>query len=92
MKHIQFDPKINQENFRTFWSCGQAWGNYKQTPNNATIEVNFGKMSLETIKLPMPTVNKVLLNNNELAFDIQDGHITFTEPVSLEGGSILTMQ
>ncbi|WP_105614767.1 GH116 family glycosyl-hydrolase [Vallitalea okinawensis] len=30
---MDFAPKINQDNFKTFWSTGKAWGTYTQTVN-----------------------------------------------------------
>ena len=27
---MSFAPKVNQDNFSTFWSNGKAWGIYKQ--------------------------------------------------------------
>jgi uncharacterized protein (DUF608 family) len=34
-REIKFDPKINQDNFTTFWSTGLAWGTYSQMKNVA---------------------------------------------------------
>jgi non-lysosomal glucosylceramidase len=47
---ISFEPKINKNNFSTFWSTGKAWGIYKQTVDIETgklirdIQVLYGSM------------------------------------------------
>lgn len=52
---MSFDPVINRDNFKTFWSTGKAWGIYSQTidPNTGrkdwNIEVLYG--SLDGIKV-----------------------------------------
>jgi Predicted bile acid beta-glucosidase len=39
---VSFEPKINMDNFSTFWSCGKAWGVYRQKKDQ-----NSGKISKE---------------------------------------------
>ncbi|MBS4197608.1 GH116 family glycosyl-hydrolase [Lederbergia citri] len=36
---ISFNPRINEENFVSFWSTGRAWGTYEQKINKETGEV-----------------------------------------------------
>lgn len=53
---ISFDPKINQENFSSFWSTGKAWGIYRQKKNSQSgelekeIEVLYGDKEGITIQ------------------------------------------
>lgn len=55
-KVIQFAPKINQDDFRTFWSCGTAWGIYTQKLDEETgkldwkVEVLYGDIDGIRIK------------------------------------------
>jgi hypothetical protein len=88
-KHIQFDPKVNQENFSTFWLCGKAWGNYSQNMKEASMEVIFGNLTVNTVKLKGLTVNKVTINDNEVDFELKGELIVFDEPLSILEGSVL---
>jgi len=53
--NISFSPKINQNNFSTFWSTGKAWGMYSEKRDPKTgerkwnIEVYYG--DLEKVKI-----------------------------------------
>jgi len=53
---IEFNPVINQENFKCFFSCGIAWGTFSQKLNNNTckydykINVLYGSLEGITIK------------------------------------------
>ena len=38
---IYFSPKINQDDFRCFWSTGKAWGIYTQKKDGDDMKVNF---------------------------------------------------
>ena len=35
---MQFDPKLNRENFRCFFSCGDGWGVYTRTEKDGKAE------------------------------------------------------
>lgn len=52
---MSFNPVINKENFRTFWSNGKAWGIYEQKVNSegkleSDIEVLYGNIDGIEIK------------------------------------------
>lgn len=55
---MSFNPKISQDDFRTFWSNGKAWGTYSQRIDAKTgertweIEVLYGK--LEGVEVNKP--------------------------------------
>ena len=35
---IDFEPRINMEDFKTFWSTGTAWGTYQQKIVDGEVE------------------------------------------------------
>jgi hypothetical protein len=90
-QHIQFDPKVNQDNFSTFWSCGQGWGNYKQNTKQASIKVQFGELLLKSIKIPFKMVQKVMLGEQEVTFKITGNTISFEQPISISEGNTLNI-
>jgi len=50
---LGFAPKINQHDFRTFWSTGTGWGVYTQKPADGSFgfEVLHGEQSLSCLNL-----------------------------------------
>ncbi|MFX0101221.1 MAG: GH116 family glycosyl-hydrolase [Candidatus Hodarchaeota archaeon] len=48
---LGFNPRIHQDDFKTFWSLDGAWGTYHQTSQECIIEVLFGNLELRSIKI-----------------------------------------
>jgi hypothetical protein len=46
---ICFSPRINQENFATFWSTGSAWGSCGLDLEGAIIQVAGGELTIQEI-------------------------------------------
>ncbi len=89
---IGFEPKLSENNFSTFWSCGTAWGNYWQSGGSAGIEVAYGSLKLNTIKIPLGSVNRVFLNDDLIQFMEEDQILIFREPVLVNRGDILKIE
>jgi uncharacterized protein (DUF608 family) len=55
---LRFDPRVNQERFRCFFSTGDGWGTYTQRRTSSrqthTLEVRRGQVRLRTLELPLP--------------------------------------
>ena len=69
-QEIGFNPKIHQENFRCFWSCGSGWGSYSQKlkGKKAThkLSVEKGELRLKAIEVPSPRPLRAQLNGKIL--------------------------
>jgi hypothetical protein len=89
---IGFEPKLNEDNFSTFWSCGTAWGNYWQSDGSAGIEVKYGTLQLNSIKIPIGPVNLVSLNDKPTQIRREDQMIIFDEPVIVNTGDVLKIE
>jgi len=50
---LGFSPVINQNNFKTFWALDEAWGTYSQSEATATIDVLFGSITLQQLKISL---------------------------------------
>ncbi len=48
---IAFSPKINAENFSTFWSSGTGWGSFELKGNEVVLKVEFGSLKLAKLGL-----------------------------------------
>ena len=89
---MRFDPKINQENFSTFWSCGNGWGTYKQNINEASIDLTYGHLILQQLDIPLKNISKVILDGQDLPFKIAGNIINFENPVEINEGNALKIQ
>lgn len=65
--HLGFAPKLNQDDFKCFWSSGSAWGQFTQKGSSgkteASIEVHYGQQRLASFSLQVPA-NKVRVHLN----------------------------
>jgi hypothetical protein len=89
---MRFDPKVNKDNFSTFWSCGNAWGNYRQSGSSASIEVEYGILALNSIQIPMESATQVFLNKKKLKIKREDHLINFQETVLINQGDVLKIE
>ena len=56
-QEMAFAPKLNAEDFRCFWSCPTAWGQFTQAASsagqNVRLEVLYGSLRLKTLRLEL---------------------------------------
>ncbi len=50
-KIISFDPRINQDNFSCFWSCGTGWGNFSKEKNMVILELDYGALDIKELRM-----------------------------------------
>ncbi len=48
---IAFSPKINTEDFSTFWSSGTGWGSFSLKGNKAVLKVEYGSLKVGKLGL-----------------------------------------
>ncbi len=82
-KSIKFDPKINSNNFFTFWSTGTGWGTYKQTGQEIEIKVEYGSLSLNQLSIPMKSVSSITLDENPASFTFSNNTIKFNNQITI---------
>ncbi|MBI9061493.1 MAG: hypothetical protein JEZ14_05860 [Marinilabiliaceae bacterium] len=60
---LSFSPQIQENQFEGFFAGAEAWGTIGQTRNKKgqtnTIDVKYGRLSLEKVQLEIPTTKKV---------------------------------
>lgn len=98
-QHLAFAPKIDADNFRSFFSAGTAWGTFaqEQTPESYTaqLSVEWGELTLQTLSLPVLSATgiSVTVNGVPVAFHRQQGQsIQFLSSLSLRAGQTLEVQ
>jgi len=94
---MAFAPKINQNDFYTFWSCASGWGGFAVNKNSFRLSTDYGQLTLNEFSLEDYDVNKVksiLLNNKSINAKIitDDKKLTlrFRKSVTLLPGDVLT--
>lgn len=63
---LSFDPKIQTDNFQTFWASGDSWGVYQQTQKgrevNAVLSRLSGEARIRTLVLPHSSKRQIAAN------------------------------
>ncbi len=73
-RSISFEPKINQDNYRCFYSGPNSWGTYSQTSDGSTqrcrLDVLHGVLELDEVRVPdltrKETPVRVLLDDERM--------------------------
>ncbi len=105
---LGFAPVLNQEDFRTFWSLGSAWGTYEQRLEgdkvfSVSLKLEQGKFNLRALSLEMPpdfssegsSVSCTLAGKNLMARIISSEKkltLQFRQPVYLKAGEPLVLR
>ncbi|MCT4687122.1 GH116 family glycosyl-hydrolase [Vallitalea sp.] len=78
-QHIGFAPKVNEEEFNTFWCINSAWGSYESNEEQQVIFVKYGSLQLKSIGLvKAEQVKKVYIADEEVEFAVNKGVILFS--------------
>lgn len=92
---LGFAPKLNREDFRTFWSTGTAWGSYHQQPASGgfQLEVKSGALRLRRLELADLADGEVSMTMpaGTLKIRSRQGVVTLEEPVTLAAGESLSL-
>jgi len=95
--HLDFQPRVNSSNFRSFFVAGTGWGTYsqhlKEKSLSTRIEVSYGEVRVRHLTLP----NKIaattatgphgkLLDKSQLKAEGQALHIDLGEEVTIPAG------
>ncbi len=61
-KYLKFAPKVNKENFRTFFSTATGWGLYSQKMDHEgaefSLKLEYGSLRLDMLELPKVEARK----------------------------------
>lgn len=70
-----FAPKLDMETFKTFWSCGTGWGDYRQTGSGIELICAYGSTKLNRLAVPAiqggKKIKRCLLNSNPLSTGVK---------------------
>jgi non-lysosomal glucosylceramidase len=97
-QYLAFAPKINEADFRSFFSAGTAWGQFSQQREGDTytaiFTVAWGELTLQTLSLSLPGANSVTvtLDNEEVGATVSpDGTIRFATSLTIGSNQVLRL-
>lgn len=82
-----FDPKINPDHFKTFWSTGTAWGVLEIEKNEVKLTVLYGKLELNSFTLE--SVQKLVIDDRQIKSKTIKNNVKFAGTQILEEGNHL---
>jgi hypothetical protein len=96
---MAFSPKIQKENFKTFWSSGDAWGSFRMESNRSKITVEHGHLKIHTFGVAKDyafrAVQSVFLNSQEVKAKLKNEKnlilVVPERPVELKKGDTLSI-
>jgi non-lysosomal glucosylceramidase len=104
-RHLGFAPKLTPENFRAPFTAAEGWGTFAQTISNqmmeASVEVQFGQLKLQTFHLTMDGVSQTVRVTAKLAgievpatIEVEAGRVklTFTNGIIIQCGQKLSVK
>lgn len=90
--YLSFSPKIHKDNFKSFWALDNVWGEYIQNENLSKIDILYGEISLNTIKLDILNGMShwnVKLNGKSIDAKVFTNEIMFSEEIKMKAGDSL---
>ncbi|HIJ73601.1 MAG TPA: hypothetical protein HPP83_05810 [Candidatus Hydrogenedentes bacterium] len=92
---IGFEPRINPDNFKAFWTLDGVWGTYTQKGKKAALDVLWGKFTLSRLDLPgfaKPGRLKLTVGKRAIKADADSrGSIILRKALRLKAGQTLTI-
>ncbi|TKG93655.1 hypothetical protein EYV94_15520 [Puteibacter caeruleilacunae] len=83
---LKFNPRIQKNNFTSFFTAAEGWGNISQTKKGAvqtnTIELKYGQLKLNQLTLAASEARSVSVAVNgvdqKVKWDLSEGQVTIT--------------
>ena len=98
---IEFSPRLNEQDFTTFFSSGTGWGKYRQRMTGAKgvaeIGVEYGSLVLTSIRLGLKKVRTIsaMCGGHSVPATVKGTpkgvDISFVAPLKIEKGETLVL-
>jgi uncharacterized protein (DUF608 family) len=96
---LAFDPKVNADDFRCFFSAGTAWGEFRQqdyeTSYIAELAPKWGELTLRTLQLPVQGASTITITREGETIETTlspEGEIRFSAPLAVREGQVVRIQ
>ncbi|MEI6132289.1 MAG: GH116 family glycosyl hydrolase [Bacillota bacterium] len=84
--HIGFSPiqsKSPGEEFKGFWSVGEAWGNIVFNEKEGFINIAYGNLDICSVSVPKDP-KAVFVDGKAIPFSVEEGRVVFNETLSVQ--------
>ncbi|MEM1506744.1 MAG: GH116 family glycosyl-hydrolase [Candidatus Bathyarchaeia archaeon] len=92
---VEFNPpRIQNGEFKCFWSAGTGWGIFQIEPEKVSLTVKYGSLKIKTLSLPFlggKKIASIIVDGKEVRYEQHENKIFFIEPISLEREASLTV-
>jgi len=96
---VAFSPKINKNDFSTFWSSGKAWGKFKIKENKVGVKVGYGSLELSKLGISkeygFKSIKSIRINSMKVKAKLRQERdldiINFDKLTELKQGDELTI-
>lgn len=96
---MSFAPRINRQDFSSFWSCGTGWGGVVLTDEVISLKVEFGSLSLAELGLPghypKAALGRIRFGERTLEVDVSEDEngwrLRFPELMQLRPGDEISI-
>lgn len=76
--YIGFDPLVNADNFKCFWSLGSGWGDFSTSVDKIRLDIFEGELSLSSFGVKFADkISHVLVDGKDIEFTFENGMIHF---------------
>jgi non-lysosomal glucosylceramidase len=92
--HIGFNPRINQEQFRTFWSLNNGWGEFEHQDGQLRLSVKSGDLNLCSFRSELLKGQKIIevrVGEQRVPFIREDSNLLFESTVQLHSEQALVI-
>ncbi|HYW94807.1 MAG TPA: GH116 family glycosyl hydrolase, partial [Bacteroidales bacterium] len=93
-KSLGFDPRINRDDFFTFWSTGTAWGSFSIKNKAVKLKVEYGQLPLKLFAFTYPSAKGVLEKPEKATAVIVKGNsieVSFKDGFRLNRGQSIVL-
>lgn len=89
---LGFEPRLDGEAFRTFWSAQRGWGVYTKERAKHAVEVHYGDITLQRLEVGVAGTNvRARVNGKSVKASVEEGAIVFAEAQVLKAGDAVSV-
>jgi hypothetical protein len=85
--HIGFSPKINHDNFHSFWSLNTGWGSFEIQENKIRFTVKWGHICLNSFAcsaFKTKQIETITVGDRKVSFAVKDGCVRFESAIDIK--------
>ncbi|MEM2825400.1 MAG: GH116 family glycosyl-hydrolase [Candidatus Bathyarchaeia archaeon] len=90
---IEFNPPRMQDGeFKCFWSAGTGWGTFEVNSERVLLTIKYGSLKIKALSLPFlrgKRIASITIDGEEVKCELREDKVLFAKPILLERGARL---